>query len=233
MEILLAVAVMSVAAASWVMASTFRTRIRENTTQLEQAKGQITAQCAELKQTAGDLDRHLRDIRQYVRTRLDHEVARTRGNTTHRVLVGGIHPEQQAAADTLPALYESFLRELPLEILYRDSAQQFSVRFYLLWSTLNGQSLEQRLEMLLRACPNDNGAPVQGLNELRGLLRALHKAGPGTLQVGPLVIIRTRDDLIGTVLAAPQERAARLKDLAGDGLADLGSWAGRSQETGA
>jgi len=186
-----------------------------------------------------DIDQHLNAIRQYVRAQLDREVAMTRGNKGHRVLVGGICAEQPAAAGTLPLLYESFLSELPVDMLFHDSEHQSSDRFYLLWSSRNGQSPEHRLEMLLRGCARDGGKADPGLDELRGLLLALHHAGPGTLQVGPLVVIRTDRELVGTVLAAPEaglldgratlpapeECRVLLQNVGRDRLADLGAWA--------
>ena len=186
-----------------------------------------------------DIDQHLNAIRQYVRAQLDREVAMTRGSKGHRVLVGGICAEQHAAAGTLPLLYESFLSELPVDMLFHDSEHQSRDRFYLLWSSRNGQSPEHRLEMLLRGCARDGGKPDPGLNELRGLLLALHHAGPGTLQVGPLVVIRTDRELVGTVLAAaeaslldgraalpaPEECRVLLQNVGRDRLADLGAWA--------
>jgi hypothetical protein len=139
----------------------------------------------------------------------------------------------------LPLLYESFLSELPVDMLFHDCEHESSDRFYLLWSSQNGQSPEHRLEMLLRGCARDGGKPDPGLNELRGLLLALHHAGPGTLQVGPLVVIRTRRELMGTVLAAteaslldgratlpaPEECRVLLQNVGRDRMADLGAWA--------
>lgn len=200
---------------------------------------QAEQQLASVAGVLSDIDQHLNAIRQYVRAQLDREVAMTRGNKGHRVLVGGICAEQAAAAGDLPLLYESFLSELPVDMLFHDSERQSSDRFYLLWSSQNGQSPEHRLEMLLRGCARDGGKPDPGLNELRGLLLALHHAGPGTLQVGPLVIIRTNRELVGTVLAAteaslldgrttlpaPEECRVLLRNVGRDRLADLGAWA--------
>jgi hypothetical protein len=200
---------------------------------------QAEQQLASIAGVLSDIDQHLNAIRQYVRAQLDREVAMTRGNKGHRVLIGGICAEQPAAAGTLPLLYESFLSELPVDMLFHDSEHQSSDRFYLLWSSRNGQSPEHRLEMLLRGCARDGGKPDPGLNELRGLLLALHHAGPGTLQVGPLVVIRTDRELVGTVLAAteaslldgraalpaPEECRVLLRNVGRDRLADLGSWA--------
>jgi hypothetical protein len=199
---------------------------------------QAERQLASIAGVLSDIDQHLNAIRAYVRAQLDREVAMTRGNKGHRVLVGGICAEQPAAAGTLPLLYESFLSELPVDMLFHDSEPQSSDRFYLLWSSRNGQSPEHRLEMLLRGCARDGGAPDPGLNELRGLLLALHHAGPGTLQVGPLVVIRTDRELVGTVLAAaeaglldgralpaPEECRVLLRNVGRDRLADLGAWA--------
>ena len=67
----------------------------------------------------------------------------------------------------------------------------------------------------------------------------LHHAGPGTLQVGPLIVIRTDRELVGTVLAAteaslldgraalpaPEECRVLLRNMGRDRLADLGAWA--------
>jgi hypothetical protein len=196
-------------------------------------------QLASIAGVLSDIDQHLNAIRQYVRAQLDREVAMTRGNKGHRVLIGGICAEQPAAAGTLPLLYESFLSELPVDMLFHDSEHESSDRFYLLWSSRNGQSPEHRLEMLLRGCARDGGKKDPGLNELRGLLLALHHAGPGTLQVGPLVVIRTDRELVGAVLAAteaslldgraalpaPEECRVLLQNVGRDRLADLGSWA--------
>jgi len=200
---------------------------------------QAERQLASVAAVLSDIDQHLNAIRQYVRAQLDREVAMTRGNKGHRVLVGGICAEQAAAAGDLPLLYESFLSELPVDMLFHDSEHQSSDRFYLLWSSRNGQSPEHRLEMLLRGCARDGGKPDPGLNELRGLLLGLHHAGPGTLQVGPLIVIRTDRELVGTVLAAteaslldgraalpaPEECRVLLRNMGRDRLADLGAWA--------
>jgi hypothetical protein len=202
-------------------------------------RGQTEQQLASVAGVLSDIDQHLSAIRQYVRAQLDREVAMTRGNKGHRVLVGGICAEQPAAAGPLPLLYESFLSELPVDMLFHDCEHESSDRFYLLWSSQNGQSPEHRLEMLLRGCARDGGKPDPGLNELRGLLLALHHAGPGTLQVGPLVVIRTRRELMGTVLAAteaslldgratlpaPEECRVLLQNVGRDRMADLGAWA--------
>jgi hypothetical protein len=200
---------------------------------------QTEQQLAGVAGVLSDIDQHLSAIRQYVRAQLDREVAMTRGNKGHRVLVGGICAEQPAAAGPLPLLYESFLSELPVDMLFHDCEHESSDRFYLLWSSQNGQSPEHRLEMLLRGCARDGEKPDPGLNELRGLLLALHHAGPGTLQVGPLVVIRTRRELMGTVLAAteaslldgratlpaPEECRVLLQNVGRDRMADLGAWA--------
>jgi hypothetical protein len=118
-------------------------------------------------------------------------------------LAGGIHAEQPAAGDILPLLYDAFVRELPLQMLFRGSPRQPGSRCYLLWRAGDGESIEQRLDTLLRACATDSGAPAPGLTELRGLLLTLYAAGPGALQAGPLVAVRTADGLTGAVLAGP------------------------------
>lgn len=181
------------------------------------------------------LGRYLDGVREYVRARLDHDVAATRDQPGHRVLAGGVCTEASAAADLLPLLYDSFLRQMPLDTLFHDSG-----RYYLLWRSPNGQPPEQRLAELLRACPDAAHPPVPGLTELRSLLLALHHTGPGTLEIGPLVVFRTTDQFAGVVLTtaeadlihgqpalpAPEECRSLLKTLGEDRLTDLTAWAG-------
>ena len=80
---------------------------------------------------------------------------------------------------------------------------------------------------------------MSGVAELRALLTALYRTGPGTLQIGPLLAVRTRDSFTGAVLDVPQlsrldrlgvpatatDSAAQLRDLAAGSVTDLGSWA--------
>jgi hypothetical protein len=214
---------------------------RAATTGLAGFRQQAEPQLAGLAMELAHLDRHLRDIRRYIRTQLDNEVAATRERTGDRVIVGGIYAEQAAACDILPLLYESFAAELPVELLFHDSAHQYNGRFYLHWSAPDAQPPEQRLAELLRACSADDDSQVTGLTELRGLLLALHHAGPGVLQVGPLVAVRTDDSLVATVLAgeqaaqldsqavvpAPKDCQRLLENLTGGELTDLSPWADR------
>jgi len=183
------------------------------------------------------LSRYLEGVRGYVRTQLDHDVIATRDQPGHRVLAGGICTEAPAAADILPLLYDSFLQQLPLDTLFHDSGRQ-----YLLWRSLAGQPVEQRLAELVAACPNPAHPPVAGLTELRTLLLALYHAGPGTLQVGPLAVFRTTDQFAAVVLASseadlidgtstlpgPEECRSLLKTLGEDRLTDLAAWAAAS-----
>jgi hypothetical protein len=64
--------------------------------------------------------------------------------------------------------------------------------------------LQHQLELLLRAGPDDTAESGPGLTELRILLLALHHGGPATLQVGPMIVSRTRDGLVGGVLTAAE-----------------------------
>jgi hypothetical protein len=206
---------------------------------LAQLRQQAELQLASMARDVSQLARNLNGIEQYVQTRLDDEVAATRGSDAHRVLAGGIHAEQPAAADILPLLYDAFVRELPLDMLFRGLPRQPGSRCYLLWRAGNGESVEQRLDTLLRGCGTDSGTAAPGLTELRGLLLTLYAAGPAALQVGPLVAVRTGDGLIGAVLSGPDaglldgqatlpppEECKKLLTGLDDGqLVDLGSWA--------
>jgi hypothetical protein len=214
---------------------------RSTTTGLADFRQQAEPQLAGLAMELAHLDRHLRDIRRYIHTQLDNEVAATRQRDGDRVIVGGIYAEQPAASDVLPLLYESFAAELPVELLFHDSTHQFNGRFYLHWSAPDGQPPERCLSDLLAACLDDGDNPPTGVTELRGLLLALHHAGPGVLQVGPLVAVRTDDSLVAAVLSgeqaaqldgqaavpAPKDCQRLLETLTGGELTDLGPWADR------
>ena len=61
MDILLAIAVMVVAVASWFIAAALRTQIRQNATELQQARKQIAAQVEQVGQTGHRLAERERD----------------------------------------------------------------------------------------------------------------------------------------------------------------------------
>jgi hypothetical protein len=145
------------------------------------------------------LDQRLGDIRSHVRQQLDREVAAKGG-----VLAGGIWTSQAAAAEILPRLYAAFCRALQLKTVFRDPRGAGNVRFYLLWTSPTGTPLQRRLELLLRAGPDDAAEFRPGLTELRILLVALHNAGPATFQLGPIIVSRTYDGLLGGVLTAAE-----------------------------
>jgi hypothetical protein len=218
------------------------------TTGLTDLRQQSDLRLAGVARDVSRLSRYLDGVREYIRAQLDHDVTATRDQPGHRVLTGGIYTEAPAATDVLPLLYDSLIQQLPLETLFHDSG-----RSYLFWRSGSGQMPEPQLNQLLQACvahaPDDSDAPggdaddapVRGLAELRGLLLALHHGGPGTLQVGPLVVFRTSDQFAGLVLAtaeadlldgqpslpAPEECRSLLKTLGDDRLTDLGAWAAR------
>jgi hypothetical protein len=223
----------------------------EATAGLADLRRQADLRLAGVARDVSRLSRYLSGVREYVRAQLDHDVAATRGQPGHRVLAGGIYAEEPTGADVLPLLYDSFLQQLPLETLFQDAG-----RYYLLWRSVNGEKLEKLLEQLLQACAadgygegdgngegdseRDEGEQARGLAELRGLLLALHGAGPGTLQVGPLVVFAASDRFAGVVLTAeeadlldgqstlpgPEECRALLKSLGEGRLTDLSTSAG-------
>lgn len=210
---------------------------------LTEFRQQVERQLAEAGRDLTGVNQQLKDIGGFVRARLGQDVASTRTAWAHRVLIAALHTERPTAAGSLPTLFTSFLRELPAPVLFVDTADAFGIRSYRIWDSPDGELLEDRLSTLLRACPDgtpQDGTPepVRGVAELRALLTALYRTGPGTLQVGPLLAVRTRDGFTGAVLDVPQldrldrlgvpatatDSAARLRDLAGS-VTDLGSWA--------
>jgi len=267
MEILLAVAVAVVAVTGWFTSSTYRAKIREHTAALDQAsrrvadaerqlrehatvgesasrglaefRQQMERQLAEVGRDLARANQQLKDVGGFVRARLSQDMASTRTAYAHRVLIAALHTERPTAAGRLPALFTSFLQQLPAPELFVDAADAFGIRSYRIWDSPDGELLEDRLSTLLRACPDDAPEPVSGVAELRALLTALYRTGPGTLQIGPLLAVRTRDSFTGAVLDVPQlsrldrlgvpatatDSAAQLRDLAAGSVTDLGSWA--------
>ncbi len=200
----------------------------------------VTQQLLTVERDIELLDGRLAEISRHIRQRLDYELRTAGGDGTTRVLAGAICVNQEAAAEVLSWIYESFLRAISLDVTFREQDERANVWLYALWRSADGLSPDAAFHKLLCACPTASAEPMAGLRELRGLLLALYAAGPGTLQIGPMVVSHAADGMLGAVVRAtehaagvvadlditsPQACMQWLSELSEDRLVNLSSWA--------
>jgi len=152
------------------------------------------------------LQRGQEELLEFVRSVLDDESLAASGvGHSRRVAVVSLRVEQ--SEDVVRGLAGSFCDGVGLEVILQAEAGVGARGPYLAWRSADGRRLEDVLAAALAAVPNDAAADLPGLDELRQLLLALHEYGPGTIRIGPLILNRTPDALIGRV-TSPWEMAA-------------------------
>jgi hypothetical protein len=178
------------------------------------------------------------DIHSYLRSRLDYEVMRTSRDHGCRIITARVRLSGPGA-DLVWPLLASFCETVMLKTLLPESPGFTGSGSYLLWQPSDGQQLEEVLSAKLAACPDSPASPSADLEALRSLLLALHADGPGTIQLGPMIINRTPRALLGCVMTAaeavqisnadtlisPDACEACLRGLAQDRVIELTSWA--------
>lgn len=185
--------------------------------------------------------RSQRVIESYLRVRLDYEVARTGRGHKYRVVTASLRLSEPGA-DLLWPLLMSFAQTVMLKTVLLDSPRPAGSRSYLLWQSSGGLQLEELLHAKLTACTDEPASSdPASLEGLRSLALGLHGAGPGTIQLGPMIINRTPGALLGCVTSAadaprnsdvgtlpsldPDACEAALRELAPGLVTDLTSWA--------
>jgi len=181
-------------------------------------------------------------IEGYLRVGLDYEVMRTAHDHTCRIVTASLRLEGPGA-DLLWPLLLSFCEKVVFKVVPPESQPLSDSRSYLLWQSFGGIQLEEALNAKLAACQDNPASPrqgqVDGLEELRSLVIALHVGGPGTVQVGPMIINRTPRALLGCVMTAaeamricnagtlmsPDTCETALRELAQGRITELTSWA--------
>jgi hypothetical protein len=179
-------------------------------------------------------------IESYLHARLDYEAGRTSHDHKCRVVTASLRLSGPGA-DLLWPLLLSFCETVMLKAVLPESPRPADSRSYLLWQSSGGLHLEEVLSAKLAACADGPASPNLDLEELRSLVLGLHGAGPGTVQVGPMIINRTPRALLGCVTAVaeppgigdartlmssdPDACEAALRGLPQGRITDLTSWA--------
>ena len=179
------------------------------------------------------------DLRSQLRQWIGHNARLATLDPRMRILPGLIAAEMPAAQELLPCLYETLLRAVGLDPVFREQAGPAGVRYYLGLHSPGGQPPEQRLGRLL-AANEDDSASLPGLTEFRSLLLAIYASGPGMMRAGPLIVSHTAlGTFRGTVLTATETEttaedepasalirwAERLDELSEDRIVNLAGWA--------
>ena len=152
------------------------------------------------------LQRGQEELLEFVRSVLDDESLAASGvGHSRRVAVVSLRVER--SEDVVRGLAGSFCDGVGLEVILQAEAGVGARGPYLAWRSADGRRLEDVLAAALTAVPDDAAADLPGLDELRQLVLALHEYGPGTIRIGPLILNRTPDALIGRV-TSPWEMAA-------------------------
>lgn len=150
---------------------------------------------------------HQSVIESYLRASLDYEVMKTSHDHQCRIVTASVRLGGPGA-DLLWPLLLSFCETAMRKAVPPESPPVADSRSYLLWQSSDGRQLEEVLRAKLTACQNSPESPDpgqrDGLEELRSLVMALHIGGPGTVQVGPLIINRTPRALLGCVVTATE-----------------------------
>ncbi len=177
------------------------------------------------------------DIRYYLRSLLEYEVARTNEDDMCRLIAASLRLSG-SGADILWPLLLTFCEAIALKALVPTPRHSPDHVPYLLWRSHDGQRLDDVLSAKLEAC-FDNSSLSPGVDELRSLFLALHVAGPGTIWLGPMVINRTQTTLLACVIPAsgtalmgaadvvtsPDACERELRQLAYGRIADMTAWA--------
>ena len=178
------------------------------------------------------LQRGQEEMLEFVRSVLDDEALSGGNGTAHRRRVVSVSVRVGAAEDVMRGLVGSFCDGIGMEVILQAEGGVGGRGPYLVWRPSDGRPLENVLAALLAAVPGEyrceHAPDIPGLDELRRLLLALHERGPGTIRIGPLMLSRTPQSLLGRVMS-PRELAG-LSPWDGqvpgsDSALDLAPWA--------
>ena len=208
---------------------------------LEQFDRWATTQMADTLQHFDTALRRQRDIRDYLHSWLEFETERADQDHTCRIIAATLSLSGPGA-DIVWPLLRAFCETMDLRVLPPETRSSTRYECYLLWNQPGGRPLEELLTTTLAACPDRSAVPVAGLDELRGLLLALHMTGLGTIEIGPMIVNRTRTALTGYVTtaaeaarirragtaASPDACEAALRTIAQDRPVELTAWADAS-----
>lgn len=213
---------------------------------LEHNRSQILDLQRDLSQALEEVEDVVTDLLQYTSGELDRAITTTLdGREEAQPTVGGaLMSSDPALREVLSDVYERCVEGSGLGVQFKTSDDGLT-RYYLTGRVL--EELGGGYTALLISLTMDVGSP--GLRRrlpsdeasVKALLRALYETDGATVQLGPLVVSRTRDVLVCGVLSHAQtlelERhellrdpvalTARLRELPVHQFWDLTAWAGR------
>jgi hypothetical protein len=154
------------------------------------------------------------EMLEFVRSVLDDEALSGGIGMAHRRRVVSVSVRVgEADQDVMRGLVGSFCDGVGMEVILQAEGGVGGRGPYLVWRPSDGRPLENVLAAVLAAVPWDfcdqggeHAPDIPGLDELRRLLLALHERGPGTIRIGPLILSRTPQALLGRVMS-PRELA--------------------------
>jgi hypothetical protein len=176
-------------------------------------------------------------IQDYLRSGLAYAVAQSGRDHTCRLIVVNLYlPEP--GTDIIWPLLLSFCETIMLKPLLTETPLPNICTSYMIWGPANGPQLEETLRSRLAACADSSDSGVD-VEMLRSLLAVLYVSGPGTIQLGHMIITRTQEALLGAVVTAiefaqlgnteaftdPGTCEESLRQLGEDRFADLTLWA--------
>jgi hypothetical protein len=173
---------------------------------------------------AETLQRGQEEILEFVRSVLDDEALAADGGAAHRRRVAAVSLRVTRSTQVVRGLAEAFGDGIGLEIILAAEPGTGGRGPYFCWRPADGRRLEDALAAVLAAAPDSRAADSPGLDELRRLVLALHEFGPGTIRIGPLILNRAEEAMIGRVVSP--------WDLAVLGATGLPGWGGIAESKG-
>jgi hypothetical protein len=205
--------------------------------QAERHDSKTAEQLRDIMQTVETVLRGQGGIRSYLRSGLDYEVTQSGRDRVCRLIEANLYL-LEPGADIIWPLLLSFCESITLKSLLTETPLPNAGASYMIWDPANGSKLEEVLRSKLAACAGIS-EPSADMEALRCLLAALYMSGPGTIQLGQLIITRTQEALLGCVVTAiefaqignadvftsPDACEESLRQLGEDRITDLTPWA--------
>ncbi|RAY12501.1 hypothetical protein DPM19_25555 [Actinomadura craniellae] len=212
-------------------------------TDLERNGDRILELQRALTRTLEDVEDVVSDLLEFTTGELDESMSVSRNGLAPAMLSGRLWNRDPRLHDVLTDVYERCVKAHRLTVRFRTSDEERGrLRYFL--TGRNSEELGGGIAALLISIGMDvtHGGPREVPADeaaLQALLRAVHESSGATVQLGPLVVARTREELVCAVLTLAQSReleddellwdpagaVARLRLLPGHQVWDLTAWA--------